>query len=201
MSRFLLHGNIHISVQLAGRVNSRLTRWTRGNSGTFPQSPPIVRIYTYASGSKAKVEKISSSEKSVLVLLPKSKDMHHVERTEKPSISGNICYPQRQNSNGTNKNRRAWCSEKLGHILFNVSLWFFLGGISFLCLIFACLFQEELLLPCQLNPEGVKVVEAVSSSVGFLILIHNIRLQIPTGTNIQYSFSIKQAFSSSAFLK
>lgn len=70
----------------------------------FPQPPPIVRIYMYVSESKVKGEKASTSEKSVLVPLPKSKDMYHVKRTEKPSISGNICYPQRQDSKGPPKN-------------------------------------------------------------------------------------------------
>lgn len=79
-----------------------------------------------------------------------------------------------------------------------MSLLFFNLG----CLLpLSCLFQEELLLPFQLNPEAVKVAEDASSSVGFLILTQNIILKVPTGTSIQYSFSIKQTFSSSAFLK
>lgn len=78
---------------------------------------------------------------------------------------------------------------------------FFIWGVSFLCLIFVCLFQKQILLPCQLNPEAVKIAEGASSSARFLILTYNITLQVPTGPNIQYSFSIKQVFSSSAFLK
>lgn len=68
-------------VQLVGRVSSRLARWTPGNSGVFPQPPPILRIYMYASEGKAKVGNISSSEKFVFAPLPKSKDMHHVQST------------------------------------------------------------------------------------------------------------------------
>lgn len=83
-------------------------------------------------------------------------------------------------------------------IYFLMSLLFFNLG----CLLpLSCLFQEELLLPFQLNPEAVKVAEDASSSVGFLILIRNITLKVPTGTNIPYSFSIKQTLPSSAFLK
>lgn len=40
----------------------------------------------YASEAKAKVQNISSSEKSVLVPLAKSKNIHHVKRTEKQAL-------------------------------------------------------------------------------------------------------------------
>lgn len=114
----------------------------------------------------------------------------------KAKLFGNICYPQRQDFKATPINRKVWWFEEPPHPFFSVSCFFNLGWLHPLP-DFCFLFQEELLLPCQFNPEAVKTVEGASSSVEFLMLTHS----IITGSNIQYSLSLKQTFSSSAFFK